>query len=247
MSLSGSWLQKKSLLLTGDYCTLAVTSLVVLTCIISPVIPALAKDADKAVAVKTADKAAPAKADDKAALAKTADKASPAASDKVEKSKHASRFDEKIVGAKSAPDLVKKVEAAYTKKDTSAYLSLLQAPIRSRIRMKLQFKRDSNGTASNFKYVTVAQEAARIKDTDPSFAKAKTVAGVVEDYDLPVVGYIDFQLASSTKQTIGLPVGKGKDGYYLVMRHAPEGSANFASATATPPAPGPAPAPARAH
>jgi hypothetical protein len=115
--------------------------------------------------------------------------------------KHAS-FSDPPVGAKSPEELLKKFADAYKTKDGGAYIALLKVPYRERVRM----------------------ESYRVKAPNANLGKPRTVNGVAEDYDLPVVCFIDYEVSPNVQRppdVIGMAVGedKAKQTYYIVMRH----------------------------
>jgi hypothetical protein len=102
--------------------------------------------------------------------------------------------------------------------------------------MRLQFKRDCQKQVTNFKFVTPAQETARLKLVAADPTKAQAVSGVQESYDLPLVGFVNYQSPSDDKAhpyVAAAAVGKGKDGYLLEIKQELSGAAKTAAAPST--------------
>ena len=221
---------KKSTLLTGGLHHNATVSLLVLTCFSAAALAVSAKDAPQAEGAKPAVKP-------------TAE-----APEKAARGKSTASLSDPPVGAKTTAELVKKLSDAYRSKDAVAYLSILKAPMRERIRLHLHFRRDCSNPLFNFKFVTIAEEAARIKAPQDTVGKRTTVNGVEEDYQLPVVGFIDYESHKNLQgppDVMSVAVCKGKDAYFIETRLAVEGGAKTTAAPA--PTTGKAPAPVKAH
>jgi hypothetical protein len=130
---------------------------------------------------------------------------------------------DKPVGAKTTDELIRKIAQAYEAHDSAAYLKIVKAPLRERMQMQIQFVRDGHNVVRNFKYLTVAQEVARMGAAPgaASMGKDKIVNGVKSTYSLPVVGYVDFDVKSSPEAepiVAGVPVGQADGKYFLVSR-----------------------------
>ena len=130
---------------------------------------------------------------------------------------------DKPVGAKTTDELIRKIAQAYEAHDSAAYLKIVKAPLRERTQMQIQFVKDGHNVVRNFKYLTVAQEVARMGAAPgaASMGKDKIVNGVKSTYSLPVVGYIDFDVKSSPEAepiVAGVPVGQADGKYFLVSR-----------------------------
>ncbi|MBU6454055.1 MAG: hypothetical protein KGS72_19910 [Cyanobacteria bacterium REEB67] len=130
---------------------------------------------------------------------------------------------DKPVGAKTTDELIRKIAQAYDAHDSAAYLNVVRAPLRDRMQMEIQFVRDASHVVRNFRYVSVAQEVARMGSAPgaDSMGKDKSVNGVKSTYSLPVVGYIDFEVKSSPGAkpvVVGVPVGQGDGKFFLVTR-----------------------------
>lgn len=204
----------------------ATLALLVLACSSAAVLPASAKDAAQAETTKPAAKP------------------TAGAPEKAVKLKGGASLSDPPVGAKTTAELVNKLSGAYRGKDAAAYLSILKAPMRDRIRLHLHFRRDCISPLFNFKFVTVAEEAARIKAPKDTVGKRATIDGVEQDYELPVVGFIDYESHNNLQgppDVTSVAVGKGKDAYFIETRLKVEGGAKTTAA------PAPAPAAAKAH
>ncbi len=191
-----------------------------------------AKDAAKSVAPKKEDQAGPANSS-----------ATPAV-----KGPRGASFVDPPVGAKSTADLVKKLSEAYYRKDDVSYLSLVKAPIRTRIRMHQQFMRECHRPTSDFKYETVAEEAARLNTTKDALTKRMPASGGGEGYEVPVVGFITYdshnalsRFGAKILNAPAWPCAKLKDTYFIITKQ----SADAATPTAT--AQPASSAPAKAH
>ena len=130
---------------------------------------------------------------------------------------------DKAAGAKSTAALVKKLNDAYTAHDGNAYLKLVQAPVRQRMRMEIQFVRDAHNVARNFKFLTVAEEKKRT-GSSAKIADDNKNGSDKAAYNLPLVGYIDFDLKSSPDASplvVGVPVGESKGQFFIVCKVSP--------------------------
>jgi len=211
----------------STFCLLLVLS-------ISAVNPLIAKDTNRADAPKKTE---------------SKDPAAPAGANSAPqgKSRRGASFVDPPVGAKSTAELVQKLSDSFLKRDDVYYLSLVKAPMRTRIRMHQQFMRDCNRPTSDFKFETVAEEAARLNTTKDAVAKRTTNNGTTEEYEFPVFGFITYDshtslAASAPKlERPGIAVGKVKDTYFIITRQPVEVATPAAAA-----APAPA-APAKAH
>jgi hypothetical protein len=225
MSMPISVSLKNSPLLTRGPCFKATATLIVLICLCAPQAPVLAKDVVSAAAAKSAP--IQHKADNSPAQT---------AADQTAKSKKPPMISDPPVGVKTTDELVKKLSDAYKNKDDVAYLSVLKAPMRTRIRMHQQFKRECSNPVTNFKFITVAQEAARIKAPKDTLVKRTNVNGVEHEYTLPVVGFINYDSRMNIQgppDVMGIAVGKGNGAYFLVTQQPVEGQAKN-TATAAP-------------
>jgi len=133
-------------------------------------------------------------------------------------------FSDPPVGAKSQEALLKKFEEAYKKKDGGAYIAVLKAPFRQRVQMELQFQRECRSPVNNFKLTSVEQEIYRVKMPSANIGKARVVDGKQEDYDLPVVGFINYDVHTNVQappDVIGMAVGEDKatHTFFIVTRH----------------------------
>ncbi|MBS1997242.1 MAG: hypothetical protein JSS86_13070 [Cyanobacteria bacterium SZAS LIN-2] len=169
--------------------------------------------------------AAPAKAAPVKAVAAPATPAKGAAAKPAPgQTKKEASFSDPPVGAKSQEELLKKFAAAYKNKDGGAYISLLKVPYRERVQMEIQFQRECLSPVGNFKLVSVEGESFRCKAPNANLGKPRTVNGVPEDYDLPVVSFIDYEVRPNVQRppdVIGMAVGEDKASqtYYIVIRH----------------------------
>jgi len=133
-------------------------------------------------------------------------------------------FADPPVGAKSQEALLKKFEEAYKNKDGSAYIALIKTPFRQRVQMELQFQRECRSPVNNFKLVSVEHEIYRVKMPSANIGKPRMVDGKQEDYDLPVVGFINYDVHTNVQappDVIGMAIGedKAKQTFYIVTRH----------------------------
>jgi hypothetical protein len=207
---------KNAQLLTCGSSFKAMAAVFVLSFFCAATLPVTAKDAAKAEATTPHQ-----------AQTKAANNAPAAVAGKTAKKKNASLADPPV-GATTTAELVKKLSDAYMNKDDVAYLSLLKAPMRTRIRMHQQFRREFNKPVANFKFVKIAEEAARIKASLKTVGTRTIVNGVVEDYDLPVIGFIDYERRDNVQAPAdkrGIAVGKGKGAFFLVTLQPVEGAA----------------------
>jgi hypothetical protein len=191
---------------------------------------ALAKDAATA--------ATPKEGAAKNAAAASPAAANPAAATPDAMTKKAPSFADQPVGGKTTAELFKKFTAAYASKDDVAFLTLVKAPMRIRIRMHQQFRRDAKKPTANFKLETTDEEAARIRVPKADLIKPIKGSAGEESFELPVVGFIIYDIksegapAGEKPSTVGLAIGKAKEGFFIIPR-VPQ---NAAKSTATAPA-----------
>jgi|GEM_PF-3398633 len=177
--------------------------------------PAAASAKEKTAA---SDKVKPTSAPDKAKAASATDKA------KAAPVKKEASFADQPVGAKSQEALLKKFEEAYKNKDGGAYIALIKTPFRQRVQMELQFQRECRSPVNNFKLSSVEHEIYRVKMPSANIGKSRMIDGKLEDYDLPVVGFINYDVHTNVQappDVIGMAIGEDKatHTFYIVTRH----------------------------
>ena len=174
-------------------------------------------------------------------VAKVADKTAVNTPNPVKKDSNV--FTTAPVGAKSTDELLKQYISAFAHDDEAIYLSLLKGHLRTRMRMQMQFRRDCKKSTGNFRYLTLAEERARLGPAGANVGKNAVVDGEKVTYELPVVGFIDYDLRTAPDakpEVIATAVGKDKNAYYLVIRSDHFGKPVIKTKAAEPAVPAPA-------